>query len=93
MHNYWTPIVRVGLQRLADVGEHGEGVAGYPVIGPAGVVKLLHLTMTCGTFQLKFKKNVIFSFCCPNFNIFYADLNNRLVWIMSGRQMVHISDH
>ena len=76
MHNYWTPIARVGLQRLADVGKNGEGVAGYPVIGPAGVMKLLHFPMTGGPFQLKFLKMKIFVFGCLIFNIFSTDLNN-----------------
>ena len=51
----------VGLHRLPDEGENGQRVTRNPVVGPARVVKLLHLALAdAALLALELQKLSIF---------------------------------
>ncbi len=45
MDNDGSAVAGIGLDRLPDVGQHGQRVTRHAVVGPAGVVELLDLTL------------------------------------------------
>ena len=59
VNNDGPPVGRVSLQGLPNVRQYGEGMTGYPVIGPAGVVKLVDFALSFRLKKFKFKnKNI-----------------------------------